>query len=53
MTSTEHVTAPSTLPAGPAWTAPSRPPLVRSRTGTMVGGVSGGLAAHTGIDPVL
>ena len=30
-----------------------RPPLRRSGTDRMLGGVSGGLAEHTGIDPVL
>ena len=32
---------------------PGRPPLRRSGTDRMLGGVSGGLAEHTGIDPVL
>jgi phage shock protein C len=36
-------------PAG----APVRPPLRRSGTDTMIGGVCGGLAEYTGIDPVL
>jgi phage shock protein PspC (stress-responsive transcriptional regulator) len=31
----------------------SRPPLLRSRTDMMLGGVSGGLAAHTGVDALL
>ncbi|QXG77248.1 PspC domain-containing protein [Modestobacter sp. L9-4] len=52
MTSTEYAT-PSAPTAGPAWTAPARPRLTRSRTEKMISGVSGGLAAHTGIDPVL
>ena len=30
-----------------------RPELRRSRAGALLGGVSGGLAAHTGTDPVL
>jgi len=52
MTSTEYATTPAPT-ADPAWTAPTRPRLVRSRTEKMISGVSGGLAAHTGIDPVL
>ena len=52
MTSTEYATTPAPT-AGPSWTAPARPRLARSRTEKMIGGVSGGLAAHTGIDPVL
>jgi phage shock protein C len=32
---------------------PPRPQLRRSATDRMLGGVSGGLAEHTGIDPVL
>jgi len=40
-------------PTGPSWSAPARPRLARSRTEKMVAGVSGGLAAHTGIDPLL
>ncbi|MCZ2829838.1 PspC domain-containing protein [Modestobacter sp. VKM Ac-2986] len=50
MTSTEYATTSST---GPTWGVPARPRLVRSRTERMVSGVSGGLGAHTGIDPVL
>ena len=53
MTSTEYATPSPTTPSGPTWTPPARPRLARSRTEKMVGGVSGGLAAHTGIDPVL
>ncbi|NEK95971.1 PspC domain-containing protein [Modestobacter muralis] len=61
MTSTEHLTTsiPTTststasAPTGPSWTAPTRPRLARSRTEKMVSGVSGGLAVHTGIDPLL
>ena len=49
MTSTEYAPTATT----PTWTAPARPRLVRSRTEKMIGGVSGGLGAHTGIDPVL
>jgi phage shock protein C len=44
-------------PTGPAQLPPSdstaRPPLRRSRTDMMLGGVSGGLAEHTGIDALL
>jgi phage shock protein C len=36
-------------PSGPT----ARPPLQRSRTDMMLGGVSGGLAAHTGVDALL
>jgi phage shock protein PspC (stress-responsive transcriptional regulator) len=36
-------------PAGP----PDRPPLRRSRTNKVLGGVSGGLAEYSGIDPLL
>ena len=41
----------STPLPGPDSTA--RPPLFRSRTDMMLGGVSGGLAAHTGVDALL
>jgi phage shock protein PspC (stress-responsive transcriptional regulator) len=36
-------------PPGP----PARPPLRRSRTDKVIGGVSGGLAEYSGIDPLL
>src|ERR687883_616056 len=36
-------------PAGP----PDRPPLRRSRTDKVIGGVSGGLAEYSGIDALL
>jgi phage shock protein C len=36
-------------PADPA----ARPPLQRSRTDMLLGGVSGGLAEHTGVDALL
>ena len=39
-------------PAAP-YTAPERPPLRRSATDKMVGGVCGGLAEHTGIDSLV
>jgi phage shock protein PspC (stress-responsive transcriptional regulator) len=38
------------IPASPS---PARPPLQRSSTDRMLGGVCGGLAAHSGLDPVL
>ena len=41
----------STPLPGPDSTA--RPPLFRSRTDMMLGGVSGGLAAHIGVDALL
>ena len=43
MTSTPHTAIP----------AASRPELRRTRSGAMLGGVCGGLAAYTGIDTVL
>ena len=46
----------STAPTGPEQLPPSgspRPPLRRSRTDMLLGGVSGGLAAHTGVDALL
>ena len=53
MTSTPY----STPQAGPELPPPSgstgRTPLQRSRTDMMLGGVSGGLAAHTGVDALL
>ncbi len=39
-------------PAAPTDPA-ARPPLQRSRTDMMLGGVSGGLAEHTGVDTLL
>jgi phage shock protein PspC (stress-responsive transcriptional regulator) len=45
MTSTPNPQAP-TDPA-------ARPPLQRSRTDMVLGGVSGGLAEHTGVDALL
>jgi phage shock protein PspC (stress-responsive transcriptional regulator) len=41
--------APYPPPSGP----PVRPPLRRSRTDKVIGGVSGGLAEYSGIDPLL
>ena len=49
MTSNAYPTEQQPLPTGPA----VRPPLRRSRTDMMLGGVSGGLAEHTGIDALL
>jgi phage shock protein C len=53
MTSTPYSTPPTgpEQPSSPSSTG--RPPLQRSRTGMMLGGVSGGLAAHTGVDTLL
>jgi len=42
---------PAMPPAPPA--APVRPPLRRSTTDKMLGGVCGGLAEHTGIDSLV
>ena len=42
---------PAMPPAPPA--APVRPPLRRSTTDKMLGGVCGGLAEHTGIDSLI
>ena len=48
MTSTPHTdTSYTAVPSAP------RPELRRVRSGAMLGGVSGGLADHTGIDTVL
>jgi phage shock protein C len=49
MTSTPFSSAQS----GPEQQPPSRPPLRRSRTDMLLGGVSGGLAEHTGVDALL
>jgi len=53
MTSTPY----STPRTGPEQSLPpgstGRSPLQRSRTDMMLGGVSGGLAAHTGVDALL
>jgi phage shock protein PspC (stress-responsive transcriptional regulator) len=40
------------VPESPA-PSPDRPPLQRSSTDRMLGGVCGGLAAYSGLDPVL
>jgi len=42
-----------TLPPPPAPPLPTRPPLRRSRSQNVVGGVCGGIAEHTGIDALL
>ena len=52
MTSTPSST-PYSVPPQAVPPAPVRPELRRSRTGAMLGGVSSGLATHTGTDPVL
>src|SRR4051794_39827576 len=51
---------PATPSVDPAWDPPPPPPgppahaqLRRSRTDKMVGGVAGGLAEYSGIDPLL
>ena len=45
---------PTGQPTGqPTWQPPARPQLRRSSTERMIGGVSGGLADYSGIDPVL
>jgi phage shock protein PspC (stress-responsive transcriptional regulator) len=43
------------MPSSPAPGTPSstRPPLQRSGTDRVLGGVCGGLAAYSGVDPVL
>jgi phage shock protein PspC (stress-responsive transcriptional regulator) len=44
----------TSTPALDSSTTPApRPRLTRSRTEKMVGGVAGGLAQHTGVDPLL
>jgi phage shock protein C len=45
--------APSAAPPLPPSTPPARPQLRRSGTQKMVGGVCGGLAEYSGIDPLL
>ena len=52
MTSTPY-SAPQTGPEQPTHSTTVRPPLQRSRTDMMLGGVSGGLAEHTGTDALL
>jgi phage shock protein C len=52
MTSTPHSDSPYTATPTAIPSAP-RPELRRVRSGAMLGGVSGGLAAYTGIDTVL
>ena len=42
-----------TSPASPQSSSTVRPPLRRSSTDRMLGGVCGGLAEYSGIDPVL
>ena len=52
MTSTPY-SAPQTGLEQPTHSTTVRPPLQRSRTDMMLGGVSGGLAEHTGTDALL
>ncbi len=53
MTSTPFPAAPTDPPQLPPPGSTARPPLRRSRTDMMLGGVSGGLAEHTGVDALL
>jgi phage shock protein C len=53
MTSAPFSTPPPAPQPTPQQPPPARPPLRRSGTDRMLGGVSGGLAEHTGIDTVL
>ena len=53
MTSTPYPAASSSPAQLPPAGATGRPPLRRSRTDLMLGGVSGGLATHTGVDALL
>ena len=52
MTSASQSTPPTDQP-NPAGGPPVRPPLRRSRTDSMAGGVCGGLAEYSGIDSLL
>ncbi len=53
MTSTPYPAPDSTAAQLPPTGSTARPPLQRSRTDMMLGGVSGGLAEHTGVDALL
>jgi len=53
MTSTPFPSSPPDPAQLPPSGSTARPPLRRSRTDMVLGGVSGGLAEHTGIDAVL
>ena len=53
MTSTPFDAGRTDLPQQTPSGSSARPPLRRSRTDIMLGGVSGGLAEHTGIDALL
>jgi phage shock protein C len=53
MTSTPFSAAPTGPGQLPSSGSTARPPLRRSRTDMLLGGVSGGLAAHTGVDALL
>lgn len=53
MTSTPFPAAPTDPAQLPPAGSTARPPLRRSRTDMVLGGVSGGLAEHTGVDALL
>ena len=53
MTSSPYSTPPTGLEPPALSGYADRPPLQRSRTDMMLGGVSGGLAEHTGVDALL
>lgn len=53
MTNAVPPTPPIDQPTGEQPPPPARPQLRRSGTDRMIGGVSGGLAEYSGIDPVL
>ena len=53
MTSTPYTTPAAGPQLPPSSGSSDRAPLQRSRTDMMLGGVSGGLAAHTGVDALL
>jgi len=53
MTPTPPPAPPSPDPPATTYRPPDRPPLRRSRTNKVLGGVSGGLAEYSGIDPLL
>ena len=53
MTNAVPLTPPADSPSAEQVPPPARPQLRRSGTDRMIGGVSGGLAEYSGIDPVL
>ena len=53
MTSTPYPAPDSIAEQLPPTDSAARPPLQRSRTDMMLGGVSGGRAEHTGVDALL